>query len=92
MIVLEIPETQAEELNVLLESNGHPAEMIYEERFFGDANIVTMVLENTESIVAILAGAITLYDKIKVVVRKPDGEALDLSGMTDEQIRAKLIL
>lgn len=92
MIILEMPETHAEQLQSALESHGHTAEMIYEERFFGDASIVTMVIEHTESIVAIVAGAITLYDKVKVVARKPDGEAVDLSGMTDDQIRAKLIL
>jgi hypothetical protein len=92
MIVLELPEIQAEELRTLLESNGKAVEMIYEERFFGDATIVTLVIENTESIVAILAGAITLYDKIKVVVRKPNGEGVDLSKMSDEQIRTKLVI
>ena len=92
MLTLELPEKQAAQLRALLETRGEQVEVIHEERFFGDADVVTLVMQHTESIVAILAGAVTLYDRAKVILTKDDGSSCDLGSMSEAEIKARMVL
>jgi hypothetical protein len=93
MLMVDLPESEAIRLQSMLEGQGHLVELVQEERFFGDAAVVTLILENTASVVAILAGAVTLFDKAKVIVSKSDSEErYEISKMSSEEIKAKLMI
>ncbi len=93
MLMVDLPEAEAMALQTMLEQEGHEVELVQEERFLGDASVVTLILENTASVVAILASAVTIYDKVKIVVSKSDTkESYDISKMSNEEIKAKLMI
>jgi len=92
MITLEVPKDVADTLAEKLKAQGETVDIIQEERFFGDASVVTMVLENTESIVVILAGAVTLFRESKAILTKDDGSSMDISKMTPDEIKARMVL
>ena len=72
MQLIEVPESRGE-LAAELQKTGASVTEHREDRYFGDANTVVLALEISNSLLSILATALTLWSAEKQVVIKVNG-------------------
>lgn len=91
MLLLELTKEDAETLAALIAQNGGTAELAREERYFGDAQSVTMIIQAGTAIVNLVAATLSVWSAVRTVKGAVAGKPFELQQSTQEDVKAVLL-
>lgn len=86
MLVLELPEDKASELARHLEDAGISSQSVREERYFGDAHMVSLILENSQAAITVISGIVSIWTGISSIRASQGKKKAEIANLSREDV------
>lgn len=90
MLVIEVPEEQGAELAAALAAADVSAQTVKEERFFGDAQTMSVIVEHSMTALTIVSSVISTWSGVLAIRAANGAKKVDLAGLSEAEALEKL--
>jgi hypothetical protein len=90
MIMLDLNEKQAKDLQMLIQSAGGEAEIVEEKRFFGDAGTVSIIFEGSKSLIELVSVSLSAWCAYQQIKGSKNGDPIFLENDLPNEVSDKL--